>query len=212
MPGKSAGWRGPLLPLPARGERVGVRGSLHVFGLAESPPHPDFSLRVKSDLSPQAGRGDLKATLAAHAKCKKPPVGQISVQPRSQKYFASAVAKITSIALPSCSQRGGSRSSRTRSGMRWTRQRRRAKALQGGFPVSEQPASRRTALMRTAKSCGPDAPTLASRLRRQVGPTGFDAPLIRKRRRQKSPVTGESAKQAVKTIARGEPAGPVNLW
>jgi error-prone DNA polymerase len=24
----------------------------------ESPPHPDFSLRVKSDLSPQAGRGD----------------------------------------------------------------------------------------------------------------------------------------------------------
>src|SRR5258708_18671086 len=25
--------------------------------LAESPPHPDFSLCVKSDLSPQAGRG-----------------------------------------------------------------------------------------------------------------------------------------------------------
>jgi hypothetical protein len=30
-------------------------------GLAESPPHPDFSLRVKSDLSPQAGRGKQEA-------------------------------------------------------------------------------------------------------------------------------------------------------
>src|SRR5260221_2894132 len=32
---------------------------------------------------------------------------------------------------------------------------------------------RRETLMRTAKSCGPDAPTLASSLRRHVGPTGF---------------------------------------
>src|SRR5260370_9247266 len=38
-------------------------GSLHAFGLAESPSHPDFSLRVKSDLSPQAGRG--KSTSSA---------------------------------------------------------------------------------------------------------------------------------------------------
>src|SRR6202035_1537244 len=28
------------LPLPACGERVGVRGTLHGFGLADSPPHP----------------------------------------------------------------------------------------------------------------------------------------------------------------------------
>jgi hypothetical protein len=47
-------------------------------------------------------------------------------------------------------------------------------------------------LMRTAKSCGPDAPTLASRLR-----------FTRKRRWQKSPVTEESAKETVKTIACG---------
>jgi putative peptidoglycan lipid II flippase len=32
-------------------------GLLPRIQLAESPPHPDFSLRVKSDLSPQAGRG-----------------------------------------------------------------------------------------------------------------------------------------------------------
>ena len=49
---------GSLLPRPACGERVGVRGTLNTLGLADSPPHPDFSLRVKSDLSPQAGRGD----------------------------------------------------------------------------------------------------------------------------------------------------------
>ena len=30
-----------LLPRPACGERVGVRGTLHALGLAESPPHPD---------------------------------------------------------------------------------------------------------------------------------------------------------------------------
>jgi len=34
----------------------------------------------------------------------------------------------------------------------------------------------------------------------------------RRRRWQKSPVTGESTKQAVKTIARGKPVEPVNLW
>ena len=42
-----------LLPLPACGERVGVRGTLSAFELAESPPHP----ALRADLSPQAGRG-----------------------------------------------------------------------------------------------------------------------------------------------------------
>jgi hypothetical protein len=41
-----------------------------------------------------------------------------------------------------------------------------------GSPVSDQAARRRTVLMRTAKSCGPDASTPASSLRRLVGPTG----------------------------------------
>jgi hypothetical protein len=39
----------------------------------------------------------------------------------------------------------------------------RAMGLQGGFrPVSDHQASWREMLQRTAKSCGPDAPTLAS--------------------------------------------------
>jgi hypothetical protein len=77
------------------------------------------------------------------------------------------------------SQRGGSRSSRTRGGMRWTRAALLTRAL----------------TLRTAKSCGPDAPTLASSWRRQ----------LRWRRWQTSPVTGESTKETVKTIARGMP-------
>jgi polar amino acid transport system substrate-binding protein len=67
------------LPLPACGERVGVRGSLHAFGLAESPPNPPpfahppsrFALRrtsarastpdlVRGRLSPRT-RGEVKA-------------------------------------------------------------------------------------------------------------------------------------------------------
>src|SRR5258708_27011481 len=58
------------------------------------------------------------------------------------------------------------------------------------------------ALKRTAKSCGPDAPTLASSL----------AELSARRRWQESPVTGESTKETVKTIAQGRPGesgGPV---
>jgi hypothetical protein len=42
----------------------------------------------------------------------------------------------------------------------------------GERPVSDQTASRRTMLQRTAKSCGPDAPMLASSSWRLVGPTG----------------------------------------
>src|SRR5882757_9870320 len=45
----------------------------------------------------------------------------------------------------------------------------------------------------TAKSCGPGAPTLESSRWRQ----------LRRRRWQKSPVTGESTKETVKTIACG---------
>src|ERR1700720_1364080 len=58
-------------------------------------------------------------------------------------------------------------------------------------------------LLRAAKSWGPDAPTLASSLWRRIGPTGFLMCHIRRRRWQKSPVTGESTKETVKTIACG---------
>src|SRR5260221_1947977 len=48
--------------------------------------------------------------------------------------------------------------------MRWTRQRKRAIVVAGRSfgPVSDQQARRRRMLLRTAKSCGPDAPTLTS--------------------------------------------------
>jgi hypothetical protein len=57
-----------LLPLPACGERVGVRGSVEKLRIAASPPHPlAFALRASAGrpsgqargqaLSPQAGRG-----------------------------------------------------------------------------------------------------------------------------------------------------------
>ena len=57
---------------------------------------------------------------------------------------------------------------------------------------------RRTASTRTAKSCGPGAPTLA---------LSFvdDDP---RNDGQKSPVTGESTKETVKTVARGRPVDP----
>ena len=62
----------------------------------------------------------------------------------------------------------------------------------------------REMLLRTAKSCGPDAPTLASSSRMLCRPLpGAGKTLIRWRRWQKSPVTGESSKETVKTIACG---------
>ncbi len=45
----------PLLPLPACGERVGVRGALVRLEPAESPPHPDR----KNDLTSPRKRGEV---------------------------------------------------------------------------------------------------------------------------------------------------------
>src|SRR5215831_19144045 len=45
-----------LLPLPACGERVGVRGRFHRLRLAEAPPHPEFARRArKFRLLPASG-------------------------------------------------------------------------------------------------------------------------------------------------------------
>src|ERR1700753_1821059 len=60
---------------------------------------------------------------------------------------------------------------------------------------SAQDEARRS---RTAKPCGPDAPTLAFKLAKTRSAS-------RRRWWQKSPVTRESAEEAVKTIARGRP-------
>src|ERR1700726_4221249 len=55
----------------------------------------------------------------------------------------------------------------TRGGMRWTRQRFARDGIAGRVgerPVSDHQASGRETMLRTAKSCGPDAPMLASSL------------------------------------------------
>ena len=44
------------LPLPACGERVGVRGRIGEVGFGETPPHPPRE--CAATLSPRAGRGE----------------------------------------------------------------------------------------------------------------------------------------------------------
>jgi hypothetical protein len=79
--------------------------------------------------------------------------GDGRVQPLLQKYFASPLTQIKSKILPSRSREEGRLAIVTDvgSGMRWTQQR-QAQSLRG-----------RVTLQRTAKSCGPGAPTLALR-------------------------------------------------
>jgi len=65
-------------------------------------------------------------------------------------------------------------------------------------------------LLRTAKSCGPDTPTLVSSSRKASQPyRAWTSHIFRKRRWQKSPVTGESTKETVKTIACGNAPRPL---
>jgi hypothetical protein len=56
-------WRGtaPLLPLPACGERVGVRGLVQALRLVDSPPHP---ARKSAPTSPRT-RGEVAPSCAA---------------------------------------------------------------------------------------------------------------------------------------------------
>src|SRR6266571_5475395 len=61
-------------------------------------------------------------------------------------------------------------------------------------------------LKRTAKSCGSDAPRLASSFAEASRPNrALDKTISAGRRWQNSMVTEESTKEAVKTIARGMP-------
>jgi hypothetical protein len=73
------------------------------------------------------------------------PVGHFCVESPLQKYFASPVGQIISTnSRHPVPQRGVSRSSRTRGGMRWTRQCQARNVMQGGFSrgsVSDQTAS-----------------------------------------------------------------------
>src|SRR3979490_2336123 len=72
----------------------------------------------------------------------------------------------------------------------------------GERPVSDHQASGREMLQRTAKSCGPDAPTLASSLRSRVGPTGLRQKISAGNGGKTARSPG-STKETVKTIACG---------
>jgi hypothetical protein len=62
------------------------------------------------------------------------------------------------------------------------------------------------AFSRTAKSCGPDTPTLVSSLQDgDVGPIGPDTPRTGRRWRLSSPALQGEREAAVKTIAQGMP-------
>ena len=78
--------------------------------------------RVDPVREPASRRTQVQSCIRA---ATKQPAGQITqnpVQPLAQKYSASHVAQITGMTPPvSPDERGGSRSSRTRGGMRWTR-------------------------------------------------------------------------------------------
>jgi hypothetical protein len=100
-------------------------------------------------------------------------------------------------------------------GMRWTRQRFACGVMAGRVlkePVSDHKHADERCSSRTAKSCGPDAPTLASSFAEACRPYRARTFHIRGRRWQKSPVTGESTTYAVKTIAQGMPGVPAHLW
>jgi hypothetical protein len=126
------------------------------------------------------------------------------VQSALQKYSASQLTQITSISMHPASHRGAFRDRHGRrvrdavdaaaSGAMGSQGRRK--------PVSDRQAHRREMLLRTAKSCGPDAPALASSWRKHVGPTGLRCALSASDGDNK-PITGESTKETVKTIACG---------
>jgi hypothetical protein len=105
-------------------------------------------------------------------------ISQLAVQSFREKYSARAVGQITFRTRAVSSHRGA-----LRNVINAARDAVDAEALN-----DEQRRSR------TAKSCGPDAPVLASSL------------WIRSRATvARKPVTGESRKETVKTIAQGRP-------
>src|SRR5450631_4662179 len=98
------------------------------------------------------------------------------VQSCLQKYFASPVGQIISTNSRHPVPQGAYRDRHGRGvGCGGRGSVLRATGSQGGFYefVSDHQASGREMLQRTAKSCGPDTPTLVSSLRSCVGPTGL---------------------------------------
>jgi hypothetical protein len=126
-------------PLGSKGN--GADQLIKTFGILNAAAFgADFSPRSRFAQVPR-GLADLRAGGELSNRIKL----MLPVQSWPQKYFDSLRPKSPLYRSRSDPWRGVSRSSRTRGGMRWTRM-----ALQT------------TAPKRTAKPCGPDAPTLAS--------------------------------------------------
>src|SRR5216684_1719133 len=104
-------------------------------------------------------------------------------------------------------QRGVSRSSRTRDGMRWTRQRFAREGIAGRVErlVSDHRVCGREMLPRTAKSCGPDAPTLVSSSRSCVGPTGLRQNLSADDGGKRARSPGRARRKPLKPLRAGMP-------
>ena len=101
-----------------------------------------------------------RTTLRAGGKLLSTVNAICPVQPSFQKIirFRRRANQFYQLAPSFPCKRGVSRSSRTREGMRWTRQRRRASAFTGRVSRRQPCQARRTngAGVRTAKPCGPD--------------------------------------------------------
>jgi hypothetical protein len=90
-----------------------AKGSTHPTSLRAALSCPAVLLRLAAQAKSRDPSRDKTTRRANHPK---------PVQPVSEKYFAFAVGQIIAIAPPvSPDERGGSRSSRTCGGMRWTR-------------------------------------------------------------------------------------------
>ena len=91
--------------------------------------------------------------------------------------------------------------------MRWTRQRFARDGIAGRVErlVSDQEHADERRLLRTAKSCGPDAPTLASSSRSCVGPTGLRQNLSADDGGKQARSPGRARRKPLKPLRAGMP-------
>ena len=100
-----------------------------MMGFAKGSTHP--TSRAIAPCGPASSRAQAKSRDPHRGKTTRRANHPKPVQPSARKYFAFAVGQITDLTSPvSPDERGGSRSSRTRGGMRWTRKLRLTRAAE----------------------------------------------------------------------------------
>ena len=123
------------------------------------------------------------------------PTTQDRLQPSQQNFSLNASPKSNLQLPPSCpTKRGVGHRHERWDGLRWTRWRRaRDGNRRAGLPVSGSRRAGRTALMRTAKPCGPGTRGWCQAAGGEFDPTGSIEPSSRQRWRQDEFVSRESA-------------------